>query len=133
MTVHPKEPEFCQQYTKPKLLSPDKLGYRKLTHYRIFNFSSKAKHLRQQELDKRRGFAENRGRRTKSEVLRPLAARPKLPWLPVHSLPFAPKLNLICAGGWLRLLPTGIAMHLNWCPRAFRRWMHWWGDCRAER
>src|SRR4029077_16943645 len=84
-------------------------------------------------LDNVRGFAENPARRNKSEVSPSLAARPKHSWLPVHLLPCALKSKRICAGGLPLLLRIGIAMRSNWCPRAFRKWMLWWGDCRAGR
>src|SRR5712671_3823479 len=84
-------------------------------------------------LDRNEKFAENYPRRTKSEVSPSLAPRSDYPWLPLLSLPCALKLKPICAAGLPHPLPIAIATHLNWCPPAFRKWMHCWGDCRAVR
>ena len=42
MTVHPKEPEFCQQYTKQKLLSPGNRTSRAQVPARITGMAARA-------------------------------------------------------------------------------------------
>src|SRR5258707_5977704 len=111
---------------------PDKVGLPETDYYCTCNFCSKAKLSRQRSRSltrggdlRRIGIGEQKAKYSSRPS--PLAVHP---WLPVHSLPYASKLNPICADGLLRLLRTAIAMPSNWFPRAFQKWMHWWGDCR---